>query len=371
MKENKNIVRYAVVGLGYIAQSAILPSFKNAKKNSQLVALVSGNEEKLRVLGKKYRIKNCYLYSEFEQCLKSGEIDAIYIATPNDHHRSIMEIAAQYKVHVLCEKPMAVTVRDCESMIEVAKANNIKMMIGYRLHFEAANLDAIQSSKKIGDLKIFHSTFTMQVKDRKNIRLQEVDQGGGAIYDIGVYCINAARYLFKSEPIEVSATSLSSSDPRFKKVDEITNVILKFPENRIACFTVSFGAYDSSDYDLIGTKGRIRLENGYDYAMPMNLKIYKNNRMAQKKYLKRDQFAPELLYFSNCILKNKNPEPSGQEGLADIRVVEKIFQSLRIGAPIAMKQVPKANQPNNEQRITRPGIPKIDLVKAISPSGES
>src|SRR5688572_23321721 len=116
----KKKIRYAVVGLGYIAQTAVLPAFKNAKRNSQLVALVSGDKEKLKILGEKYRIDKRYLYSEFEELLRSGEVDAIYIATPNFYHRNIMETAAKYGVHVLCEKPMAITTEDCLAMINAA-----------------------------------------------------------------------------------------------------------------------------------------------------------------------------------------------------------------------------------------------------------
>lgn len=222
MVKQKRKIRYAVVGLGYIAQVAVLPAFKNAKENSELVALVSGDAEKLKVLGEVYHIDKLYLYSEFEQLLRSGEIDAVYIATPNDFHRNITEMAARFGVHVLCEKPMAVTTEDCLSMIQSAQQNHIQLMIAYRLHFEAANLEAIKlaQNKKMGELKIFNSTFTMQVKDPQNIRLKEVKKGGGPLYDIGIYCINAARYLFKDEPMEVFAMATSGGDSRFKKSPE-------------------------------------------------------------------------------------------------------------------------------------------------------
>ena len=121
----KKKIRYAVVGLGYIAQDAVLPAFRNAQENSELVALVSGDKEKLKRLGEEYNIEKCYLYSEFEQCLRNGEVDAIYICTPNFYHRNIMEMAAKYGIHVLCEKPMAVTTEDCLSMINEAEKHHI------------------------------------------------------------------------------------------------------------------------------------------------------------------------------------------------------------------------------------------------------
>lgn len=367
----KKKIRYAVVGLGYIAQVAVLPAFKNARRNSKLVALISGDKEKLKRLGDKYRVEKRYLYSEFETCLKNGEVDAIYIATPNFYHRNIMETAAKYGVHVLCEKPMAVTTEDCLSMINEAEKNNVQLMIAYRLHFEAANLEAIKiaQSKKLGDLKIFNSVFTMQVKDHNNIRLDEVEKGGGPLYDIGIYCINAARYLFKSEPIEVFAMTANSKDSRFKKVDEIVSCVMKFPEGRIANFSISFGAFAAADYDLIGSKGRIRLEKGYEYATTMTLKTYEDRKIISKKYPKRDQFAPELIYFSECIQKKKRPEPSGEEGLADIKIIEALLLSIDLGSPITLDEINKKTRPRETQKITRPSFARPKLFNVISPEG--
>lgn len=367
----KEKIRYAVVGLGYIAQTAVLPAFRNARKNSRLVALVSGDKEKLKKLGDKYRIEKRYLYSEFEDLMKSGEVDAVYIATPNFHHRNIMETAAKYGVHVLCEKPMAVTTEDCYSMISEAEKYGIQFMVGYRLHFEAANLEAIKRahSKRIGDLRIFSSTFTFQVKDQNNIRLDSVEKGGGPLYDIGIYCINASRYLFKQEPVEVFATATSSKDARFKKTDETISCILKYPEGKIAQFTVSFGAFAMSDYDLIGTKGRIRLEKGYEYGRSMVLKTYEEGKTFIKRYPKRDQFSPELIYFSDCIQRKKKVEPSGEEGLTDIKIIEALLLSIDLGSPITLEEIHKRNRPGADQKITRPPFFQPRLINARGPEG--
>lgn len=368
----KEKIRYAVVGLGYIAQSAVLPAFRNARSNSVLTVLVSGDKSKLKSLGEKYKIDKCYLYSEFEDCLKRGEVDAVYIATPNFYHRNIMETAAKYGVHVLCEKPMAVTTEDCLSMHQVAEKNHILLMIGYRLHFEAANLEAIKiaHSKRIGDLKIFNSIFTMQVEDKGNIRLDEATRGGGPLYDIGIYCINASRYLFKAEPIEVFAMAASSKDSRFKKIDESVSVIMKFSDNRLANFTVSFGAFATADYDLIGTKGRIRLEKGYEYASPMRLKTYEQKKINIKKYAKRDQFSPEIIYFSECIHKKKKPGACGEEGIADVKIIEALLLSLDLGTPITMDEIHRKVRPTEQQKMTKPSFARPKLFHAIGPGGE-
>src|SRR5438874_12009285 len=199
-------VRYAVVGLGHIAQVAVLPAFRNAS-NSELVAVVSGESKKREKLAKKYHLEHVYSYDQYERAL--SQVDAVYLAMPNHLHREYAVRAAQAHVHVLCEKPMAVTEEDCHAMIDAAKDGGVKLMVAYRLHFEAGNLEAIRlgESGKLGNLRIFTSEFAQQVAE-DNLRVSESSsRGGGPLYDMGVYCINAARYLFRAEPIEVFAAS--------------------------------------------------------------------------------------------------------------------------------------------------------------------
>ena len=223
-------IRYAVVGLGYIAQAAVLPAFRHAR-NSKLAALVSGDSKKLKALGRKYGVDGLYSYDQYDELLRSGTIDAVYIAVPNSMHAKYTIRAADAGIHVLCEKPMAVTETECRQMIDACRRNNVKLMIAYRLHFEPANLGAVElvQSNKLGNVRLFDSIFTMNVKDG-DIRLDR-ELGGGTLYDIGIYCINAARYLFRAEPVEVSAVSVSNSDPRFREVDEMTAAILRLPGN--------------------------------------------------------------------------------------------------------------------------------------------
>lgn len=363
-------IRYAVVGLGHIAQIAMLPAFKNARKNSELVALVSSDPLKLKKLGRKYGVPLTCSYDEYPALLASGQIDAVYIATPNSTHRHFAEIAMKAGVHVLCEKPLSPYSEDCLAMIETSRKHKVKLMTAYRLHFEAANLEAIKiaRSHRLGDLKIFSSVFSMQVRDTNNIRLKK-RMGGGTLYDIGIYCINAARYLFRAEPIEVFATSLRGEDPRFAEVDEITGAVLKFPDDRLATFAISFGATDSADYDLLGTEGRLRLENAYEYAAPMKLSVTKNGKTSKRTFPKRDQFSAELLYFSDCLIHDRRPEPSGEEGLLDVQIVEALQQSAKSGRSVRFHPFSKQSRPSPKQRITRPGINPPSTVHVTSPGG--
>ena len=333
-------IRYVVVGLGHIAQVAVLPAFNNAP-NSELFALVSEDPQKLKQLGKKYDLEHVYSYQDYGRVLSN--IDAVYIALPNHLHREYAVHAAAAGVHVLCEKPMAPSSQDCVAMIRAAQQNNVNLMIAYRLHFEAGNLAAIQlgQSGKLGDLRLFTSEFSQQVT-KNNVRVTEsISRGGGPLYDMGIYCINAARYPFGAHPVELSALSVRNNEERFERVDEAVSVVMRFPEERIASFTCSFGAADVSQYTLVGSKGVLHSNPAYEYAEAIQHQLIIGEKTTRKKFPKRDQFAAELIYFSDCILKNKEPEPSGYEGLADVQIVEAIYESIRTRRTVRLGPAPK------------------------------
>jgi predicted dehydrogenase len=367
----KKKVRYAVVGLGYISQVAVLPAFAHARQNSTLTALVSGDPQKLRALSRQYDVPHTYSYEQYSDCLESGEVDAVYIALPNHMHRAYTEGAAEAGIHVLCEKPMALDEADCEAMIAAAERASIKLMIAYRLHFERGNLGAIDviKSGKIGEPRIFTSVFSQQVK-AGNSRLKK-NVGGGAIYDMGVYCINAARYLFRAEPNEVFGWNLNSGDNRFQEVPEMTGALLKFPNDRIASFTTSFGATDRSVFEVIGTEGVVKMDPAYEMAEDLKGEITIDGHTTKKVFKKRDQFAPELVYFSNCILNDKEPAPSGQEGLADVRIIRAILEAAEIDRPVSLPQIKIDRRPDLGQEISKEAVAKApELVRAAAPGAK-
>lgn len=361
-------VRYAVVGLGYIAQVAVMPAFVHAKRNSELTALVSDDPQKLKQLSRRYDVPYCYSYRQYDQCLREGHIDAVYIALPNSLHCDYAVRAAKAGVHVLCEKPMAVTGQECRRMIQAADRADTKLMVAYRLHFEAANLSTVElaQSGKLGNLRLFNSVFTMQVREG-DIRV-EAELGGGSLYDIGVYCINAARYIFQANPTKVSACTVKGTDRRFREVDEMTTAWLEFPGNRLATFVCSFGAADVSAYEVVGTKGHVRMDPAYEYVGELQQNIMLNGKSRSRRYVGRDQFAPELLYFSDCILNDRDPEPSGLEGLIDVAIVEALYRSAKLGRPLALSLPDKKQWPAHDQVMKQPPIRKPKLVHVKSPS---
>ena len=358
-------VRYAVVGLGHIAQVAVLPAFGNARRNSRLGALVSGDPVKRSELSKRYGVDRTCAYEEYDALLGSGDIDAVYIALPNSMHCDYAVRAAQAGMHVLVEKPMAVTEEECERMARAARDAGVKLMVAYRLHFERANLEAIEVSRsgRIGEARLFSSMFSMHVVPG-NIRARS-ELGGGVLYDIGIYCINAARGLFREEPIEARAVTCGS----IGGVEESVSCVLRFPNERLASFICSFGAADVSEYRLAGTKGDLAVEPAYEYAMALQHRLTLGGEVKERRFAKRDQFAPELLYFSDCVLKNQDPEPSADEGLADVRVIRALYRSAESGRPVELTPYEKRERQSLEQEIRRPPIEKPKTIHAQAPSG--
>jgi glucose-fructose oxidoreductase len=251
-------VRFAVIGMGHFAQAAILPGFRTAR-GCELAAIFSDDKTKLRTLARKYRVSAALDYTQYDEYLRGGNVDAVYIALPNSMHCDYAVRAAQAGVHVLTEKPMALDSREASRMIDACARNSVQLMTAYRLHFERCNLEVaeIVRRRKLGEPRFFDAQFSMQVK-AGNIRTR-ADLADGPVWDIGIYCINAARMAFAAEPIEVWATAANSKDKRFaeitgapvgatykKYVEGIALGRAQTPED-VAAF-VSFLAGPDSDY---------------------------------------------------------------------------------------------------------------------------
>jgi predicted dehydrogenase len=365
-RHRKGPVRYGVVGLGHIAQVAMLPAFAHARRNSRVTALVSDDRVKLKQLASRYGVEQTFSYDDYDACLE--QVDAVYIALPNSMHAEYTIRAARAGVHVLCEKPMAVTVEECRRMIAACRRHRVRLMIAYRLHFEEINLRVVDLVRRgrIGQPKFFNSSFSMTVR-AGDIRTKR-DMGGGSLYDIGVYCINAARYLFRAEPRQVSAISVNDGGARLAEIDESTGALLRFEGERVAAFVTSFNATDVASYRIVGSKGHVRVEPAYEYAEGLEYELTIDGKTTRKRIGKRDQFAPQLLYFSDCILNNREPEPSGEEGMQDVRIVQALYRSAKTGRAVAIPPFTKAKRPTGRQRISRPGVRKPALLKVQSAS---
>ncbi|MBL8950917.1 MAG: Gfo/Idh/MocA family oxidoreductase [Myxococcaceae bacterium] len=353
-------VRYAVVGLGHFAQSAILPAFAHAP-NSELVALVSGDAAKRAKLTKAYQVPFALGYHDYDSFLSTGAVDAVYIALPNHLHADYTIRAAKHGVHVLCEKPLAVTVAECRQMIAACKKADVKLMTAYRLHFEPANLTSakVVHDERIGEPKLFSSTFAMDLREG-NVRGKPLP-GAGPLYDIGTYCINAARGMFRAEPEEVFAMPGDGTDQ--------TACVLRFPKGRLATFAVTFEGYHGSRYEVVGTKGSVEANPAYQHRGALKNVVKIGEREKKQTFAARDQVAAELIEFSTCVLDDREPEPSGREGLLDVRVIEALETSAKKHRPVRLTRARKRRRPTLRQ-VRRAGPPPKKarpLVKVASP----
>jgi len=364
-------VRYAAVGLGHITQVALLPAFAGARRNSELVGVVSGDVRKIASVRRRYGARLSWGYSGYDEMLASGEVDAVYIGLPNDMHHEYALRALRAGVHVLCEKPLAPTAKECRELVHAAHTHRARLMTAYRLHFERANLEvlALLRAGRIGEARIFESVFTMQIQDRENIRLSGA-RAGGPLYDLGVYCLNAARAVFRAEPERVACFQISTKDPRFHEVEETASCVLRFPGDRLATFTCSFGAGEVSEYRVVGTQGSIRVEPAYEYSEGLAYHVTTKGQTRTRRFAARDQFAPELMAMSDWVLHGRAPSATGEEGLADVRVIEALHRSAaRDGVPIALAPASVPRRPRLTQVVDRPAHPKPKPVHARSASG--
>lgn len=360
-------VGYAVIGLGHIAQSAVLPAFAHAQ-NSRLVALVSSDEEKRRKLARRYGC-DAYDVHDLDAVLDRPDVDAVYVAEPNDKHAEFVARCAREGVHVLCEKPLGISEEECLRMIAACREAGVKLMTAYRLHFEPANLEAVKlvEQGRIGEPRYFSSTFGYQVKPG-NIRLS-AERGGGPVWDLGVYCVNAARSLFRADPVEVFAMRVDrEDDERFTEVHEGMSVLLRFSGERVAQFTVSFGSADQDQYRIVGTKGHLELSQAYEYAGPRTLRLFVSGKDKVRRFKPADQFAPELIAFSRAILEDGAVEPDGEEGLRDVRVIAAALKSARENRPLTLSWTPRQRKPEPSQAMYRPPIREPRLVGVEAPT---
>jgi glucose-fructose oxidoreductase len=366
-RSRRDPIRFAVIGQGHFAQTSILPAFANAR-GCELRALFSDDASKLRALRKQYDVEYALPYDQLSAFLETGSVDAVYIAVPNDLHAEYAEAAAGAGVHVLCEKPIAGSSAQAERMIAACERGGAKLMIAYRLHFEEANLRAMEiiRSGKLGEPRFLTTVFSQQVTPG-NTRTQ-AGHAGGPLRDVGIYCINAARYLFHDEPTEVVALAASKpSDARFREIDEQVSALLRFPGERLAQLTCSFGAYGRSEYQVVGTKGTLRLCPAFNMR-DLTLEVEIGGKTTRKTFRRSDQVAPELEEFADCIRQDRDPEPSGREGLADMRIIEAIEASAKSARRVQVARVFPERRPTPGQGRRRGPHGRVATVNVQPPS---
>ncbi|HLW80275.1 MAG TPA: Gfo/Idh/MocA family oxidoreductase [Terriglobia bacterium] len=329
-------IGYAVVGLGSISQDAVLPAFRHSR-NSKLVAVVSGDQRKARRLAAKFGARDAYTFDEYDLCLSRPAVQAVFIATPNGAHAPHAIRAAGAGKHVLCEKPMANTADECRRMIDAARDHGVRLMIAYRKYFDPASLALKKLVKqgKLGRLRIIHSAFTICLPpDAPPWHLDRRLAGGGSLMDVGVYTVNTVRWLTGQEPVEAEATEWTLDPARFREVEEHIAYRLKFPHGLVLQATASFGAAQAAFLHVHGERGWAALDPAFAYDEERRLFGKIGGRWFEQKFRVIDEFALELDHFSDCIRRRREPEPSGEQGLRDVAVMEAIYLAAREGHPV-------------------------------------
>jgi predicted dehydrogenase len=318
---NGRKARFALIGVGHIGRSAIAPAFRNTF-SAELATIISGDPVKRQEVCAEYKLPAGYAYDELERALVEQRCDAVFIALPNQLHREYTERVLRAGVHVLCEKPLAVTVEDCAAMKTAAQQYGRKLMVAYRHHFSDAYREIVRiaADGTIGELRSVHSVFSISVKPgHKTMRVN-----GGTLPDIGIYCINTIRKIMRADPVEVAGfTTKRTDDPRFREVEEMFMAVMEFPGARVATFTCEFGSSRVMSVDLVGTSGSVHCEPFYDYKNDARMEI--NVDAAERQFRvfpKQDQFALEIDHFARCILDNVEPSESADEAIADTTVME-------------------------------------------------
>jgi len=331
---------YAMLGLGYYATRIIMPRFAECE-HARLAALVSGTPEKLRTFGEQYGVPEAsrYSYETFDRIIDDPGVDIVYVVTPNSSHRHFTERAAKAGKHVVCEKPMATTVADAEAMVRACKAAGRKLMIGYRSRFQPHNVEAIRLARggAVGPLRTLVADHGFTIGDPNQWRLKRALSGGGSLMDIGIYSLNAARYVIGEEPVAVNAIeSTDRSDPRFKEVEDTIAFQLAFPSGTVANCLSTYSA-NCNRYRVAGPRGWIDLEPATSYeGQSMRVRLEGKTEPWTPPAGVKNQFSAQLDHLAECILTNREPIVPGEEGVKDMKVMEAIYRAARDGRTVRL-----------------------------------
>jgi predicted dehydrogenase len=333
-------IGFAVVGLGSIAQSSVLPAFANAKK-ARLVALVSRDKKKAKKLARKFGADNAYGTDEYSACLSNPDVSAIYIATPQGQHEPLAIKAAEAGKHVLCEKPLAATVEQSARIVAACQQHNVLLMTAYRKYFEPSSLylKKLIREGSLGRIDVIHTAFSELHLPGTSLPwlLDARLAGGGPLMDLGVYCVNTTRWLVDEDPVEVSAQAWQHDTVHFRDVEEGIAFRMNFRSGLVVQGTSTYGAAPSSFIHVQGTKGWALLSPAFPFEEERHLTGKIQGRWFEKKFKVGDEFAPELDALATAIQTGGTVEPDGRQGHRDVQIIHAIYASAKSGAPVVVR----------------------------------
>ncbi len=333
----------ALVGLGAYTLNQILPNLP-ASRRCRLAALVSGNEDKARTVARAYGLgeRHVYNYDTFDRIAEDQTVDVVYILLPNTMHRDWTERSFAAGKHVLCEKPMAATVADCEAMIAAGRTADRKLMIGYRAQFDPYNLRAIDlvrgDNRQIGTPRIAvgnHGRMLDLSDSRDGWRAKRDLAGGGSLFDIGIYSLNGVRYLLGEEPTEVTARFMPRSGRSEVEVEEGVAWSMLFPSGAVANCTSSYLIEGVNRLQVQGSEGTVTLDPATKYYV-RHLILTRGRTHERIVIPNTNQFAAMFDELAEAIREDREPKASGTEGLRDVRIMEAIYESAEQGRSVSL-----------------------------------
>lgn len=325
----------ALVGLGGYATHQLAPALLQTRY-VKLTGIVTGTAEKVKDWQDKYQLKdkNIYNYQNFDEIAKNKDIDIIYIVLPNSMHAEFAIRAAQAGKHVICEKPMAISVAECEQMIAACKKANKQLAIGYRLHFDPYNLEMVRLSREkvFGKVRLVESSDGFTAGDPNQWRLKKALSGGGPLMDVGIYALQGARYVIGEEPISVTAQTFAKTNPdKFKDVEESLAWQMEFPGGAVSS---SFTTYAANVARLFASaeKGWFELDPAYGYNG-----LQGRTSKGPISFPAMNQQAAQLDGIAKSILTNTPNIVPGEEGLRDMKIITAIYEAAATGKKISLK----------------------------------
>lgn len=322
-------LRVAIMGLGSYG-TRVAEAMKTCQM-AELVGIVTGTPSKIPIWQSKYNIpdKNVYNYETVGQIKDNPDIDVVYVITPNSlHHKHVLQVAAAGK-HVISEKPVGDNAKQAREMIAACEKAGVKFYVGYRMHFEPHTREIVRMREagEFGDIMFVENSSGFKIGDPTQWRLKHALSGGGALMDVGIYCINGARYATGEEPIWVTAQEVKTDPIKFKEVDETMTFQLGFPSGAIATCSTTYNFNGKGSLHLIGSKGFAKLDPAFGYG-PIKGSTHKgplNQPVVTHQTYQMDGLA-------DCILNNvPDPNMTGVEALKDMLVIDAIYESVRKG----------------------------------------
>lgn len=330
-KRDKPVLRVAIMGLGGYG-TRVAEAIQSCKR-VKLVGVISGTPEKVKDWQTKYNIpeKNCYNYDTYDSIKDNPDIDVVYVITPNAlHHDAVLRVAAAGK-HVICEKPMAVNARDGREMVSACKKAGVKLLVGYRMHFEPNTLEIVRMRKagELGKIMFFQGLSGFRIGDPSQWRLNKTLSGGGAMMDIGIYSINGSRYMTGEEPVWVTAQETKTDPVKFKEgVDETIQFQFGFPSGAVASCLSTYNMNNLDRFFLNGQKGFAELHPATGYG-PIKGNTSKGElppSHVTHQTIQMDEMAA-------IIMDGKQPviPVDGEEAVRDLALIDAIYEACRTG----------------------------------------